>query len=259
MNLQFFGGSGAKSGRKSRGGGNEDTVMGIPQSQIDQLRGTRDHLGKDELTPEVIQQDFARVGIQVSKEYAEAVHHAIFSYTGYGYSRMFEVAEKERKGEPINDEHDKESLRDLRLLETYTKVAPVFKATSDRFGTFRDMVYRGVRFGAGSKEYDQQLKELKVGDVYSFLRLSSFSTFQSTAEQGTVGVSGYDGVLFHIPIKNKTAKYSISIRGAAQDCGENELLFYNPQKKWRVKEVYQKEYEEQYGSGIKHVILEPDA
>ena len=56
----------------------------VPQSEIDKLRGTRDHQAAGSITWQDVQAQYAKVGIPVTEQYAKEVHGAIQAYSGNG-------------------------------------------------------------------------------------------------------------------------------------------------------------------------------
>ena len=236
MDLQFFGGGGASSGKKSGGLGSEQEtyVRGVPQSQIDQLRGTRGHLGEHELTPDVIKEDYARVGIKISQSEAEQIHDALHDFTYDDYTKMRDAYKKQLAGESLSSV-EKNNLFRYKMCMEYLKIAPTIK-------TFSSYIYRGIE--KDKNGYTDKLLKLKPGDKWDVDKMpTSFSTEVGIARN----YAGIDGIIISMP--TKTLKNSASIKGLSEYFVEEEVLTgdYN----WKVKSIGTLE-------NCLNIVLEPD-
>ena len=121
------------SGRVSRGnaGSNstaqppaekESTVRGVPQSVIDSLRWTRGHKAANKLTEQTIQEDYARVGINISLEEAKKIREAVFKYSKDNYSEMIDAWEKRKEWKTLT-QPEQDWLKEYDLVGEYTRVA----------------------------------------------------------------------------------------------------------------------------------------
>ena len=252
MDLQIFGGSGAGSRKRDGRGGadnneQETHIRGVSQSQIDQLRGTRGHLGKDELTTNLIKEDYARVGIKISPEEAKEIRNALHNFTANGYINMRNALISERQGKELSDDQ-KKALQQYNLCIEYCNIAPTYQPKPNQTA-----VYRGLPAGRYD-QYGEKIANLKTGDKWDVDKMpTSFSTDKGTAY--TFAGAGFNekGVIIHVPIKN--LKNSPSIKGLAKISSENEVLLSD--YKWKVKGKYS-EFNEDNNEMV-HIYLEPDA
>ena len=226
---------GGSSGAGSHGGGGSaasatpvDAVRGVPQSQIDQLRGTRDHLDYHELTSKVIQDDYARVGITISSAEAQKIRQAITRYTGDSYIDMRKAYSLERAGRTHDlSSYQKGLLADYKMCMEYCKVAPTYQPSKNQ--TF---VHRGIKNDGSA--YAKKMMSLKVGDTWNVDGMpTSFTTRLQTAKN--FADNGLNkGLVVHLPIKN--LKNSPSIRGASVFEHEFEV-FVADYSGWKVSKV----------------------
>ncbi|MBR0075476.1 MAG: hypothetical protein IJP96_06960 [Synergistaceae bacterium] len=234
--------------RKVRGG----MVRGVPQEQIDKLRGTRDHM--DNLTSKTIKEDYARIGINISDKEAETILQAVDFYRGMGYSEMIGAYQARQNGtleeyaklnpsfsiagEDRMDFFNKNADRYARVLE-YSKIAPVYKPsekTSDPFKPSGEVEFIRI-VGEGNifsnPEYPK-LNNLKVGDSYTFRNpLTSFNTTK-VGKVGGVLHKGYGSggtvenkqdIILHVSPNSKLVKDAISIHGSHKfDFFDHEVL-----------------------------------
>ena len=239
MDLQIFGGGGAGSGKKSGGGGNEQEtyVRGVPQSQIDQLRGTRGHLGEHKLTPDVIKEDYAKVGIKISQSEAEQIHDALHDFTDLGYSYMRDAYRKQLAGKSLSS-FEKEDLFNYKMCMEYLKIAPTYQPTLGQF-----YLYRGI--DDSNKQYLAKMRKLKPGDKWDVDKMpTSFSTNITTARK----FAGFNkGIIISMPMTK--LKNSASIKGLSANFGEAEVLVGD--YKWKVVST------STLGKHL-HIVLEPD-
>ena len=222
MNLQILGGRGGKSGRNNSNGG---SVHGVPQSQIDKLRGTRDHVGL--LTFEDVREDYAKVGITVTDEYAKEVHEAVQNYTGSYFTSMRSALLKERAGENLNAK-EQQILAKYKKCEEYLNIAPTYLGSEKE-------IYRGVyvkSYPIESKQYVEKLRSLKPGYIFDVDKMpTSFSTSIEKAKM--FSSPGDTGVLIHL--STNRLKNSPSISGISLFSTEKEVLVGDYE--WKVKKI----------------------
>ena len=221
LNLQFFGGRGASSGKKSSG----DSVRGVPQSTIDKLRGTRAQMKPYQQTWQVVQEDYKRVGINISEQEAKEIWGAVRTYTGGVYSEMKSAYALEQQGRAKDlDSYQKKLLAQYKLCMEYCKVAPTVELPAGY------EVSRGIK---GYGTYASKLKSLKVGDSLDFDKMpTSFSTKPSVA----FGWAGSGGVVIHAPASK--LKNTPAIMGMSKVPFEYEAFVadYN----WKVVKIVDK-------------------
>ena len=193
-----------KSGRKQRDNG---SVRGVLQSEIDKLRGTRGH--GYYMNGEDVQEDYKRVGIDISKAVADEIYWSIRNFSGDDYTYMRMSAKKEMQGKELS-QYEQKLLNRYKLVMEYTKVAPTYKG-DEKF------IYRGIK-NSGSK-YSKSVLALKPGDKFNFDKMpTSFSTNPDRADD----FAGYKGIVFKLPTKK--LKNSVSIKGMAKYSSEDEVL-----------------------------------
>ena len=209
-------GGGTRSGRRRTGGGagvkpSEEPVRGIPQSEIDKLRGVRGHLEKDELTWQKIQEDYKRIGKDIPLSEAQDIRYAIIHYTQSYYKPMREAAEKKYAGGKL-DEYEQWLFDTYQKMREYTKIAPTY-------GGKEKYIYRGISLNDKNKDYFNSLLKSKHGNRFDFDKYpGSFSTLEEKARD----YAGSNGIVLRVStskIKNAT-----SIRGISDWPSENEVL-----------------------------------
>lgn len=230
--------SGIKRGGNKKAA--EPTVHGVPQSKIDKLRGTREQMKPGEQTWEVVKEDYARVGIQVTDEYAKGVWSAVNNYTGSGYFDMRKAYALERGGRLHDlDAHDKDLLAQYKLCMEYCKIAPTVKLPSGY------EVSRGIPENGST--YTQGLLALKVGQKWDVDGMpTSFTTKPSVSHNW----AGHGGIVIHAPAS--ALKNTPAIRGMSAFSNEYEafLADYN----WKIGNISDQRKE---GDGRYHIYLEP--
>ena len=245
----FFQTNGGASGikRASKGAvATGDVVRGVMQSQIDQLRGTRDHKDAHQLTWQDVKDDYARVGIPITDTEAQEIRKAVADFSGSAYGEM-------RKAWALNAmgrAHDLTSqqqalLKQYQMCDEYCKVAPTYKST----GVYS--LHRGVGKGydAKTQAYAAQIFALKPGDTWNHDGMpGSFSSDLSTAKSFAKGPGG---IVFHVAAKN--IKNAPSIKGISQCSWEDEILVGD--YKWKVSGISD---QRQKGDGYYHIGLVPD-
>ncbi|MBQ3585757.1 MAG: hypothetical protein II964_03470 [Synergistaceae bacterium] len=242
----FYQTNGGASGIKRGGGGGQavasgDMVRGVPQSQIDQLRGTRDHQPDFSMTWETVRDDYARVGIAITEQEARDIALAVNHYTYQHDTKMRKAWNLEQAGRvhDLTPELQKE-LADYKLIAEYCKVAPVLP--SSKYST----VYRGIKNSTITPQYSQAIYALKVGDSWNVDGMpTSFSTEKNVAR----GFAGYNGIIMHMPTKGM--KNTPSMKGFSVFPGENEVFVtdYN----WKVARISD---QRQNGDGFYHIYLD---
>ena len=185
-----------------------ELIHGVEKTQIDSFRGVRGHKEKNSLTVDDVKNDYERVGIDITEEYAKEIHDALYDFTSADYKYMREAFLKDKRGEELSDDED-EYLERYQLCAEYTKIAPTYEGTGGE-------IYRGV--GDTTNEYTQSLLKLKVGDTFELEMPSSFSTDRQTAR----GFSGSSGIILHIMDTDLVNAPSIS--GLSANYEENEVL-----------------------------------
>ena len=211
-------GGGTRSGRrnnKSSATTTEDTIHGIPQSEIDKLRGIRGHLDgswdANALMDKEIREDYKRVGKDISVNEAKDIGLAILDFTKGFYAYMQNAAMKFYKGEKLDSAEQYEFER-YRKIREYTKIAPVYKGTEE-------YIYRGVHKKKGYEDYFNSLLKKKPGNKIEFDNFpSSFSTDEKTAQD----YADNGGIVFKVPTSK--IKNAVSIKGMSYYKSENEVL-----------------------------------
>ena len=225
-------GGGTRSGRRKTGGSGTSTkpsgelVRGIPQSEIDKLRGARDHFGQFEFPPDKIQEDYKRIGRDISLDEAKNITQALWNWSSADYcQKMRAVAAKSMQGKAL-DANEQRYYSMYQRMSEYLKIAPTYKGT--------DYVYRGIR--NKGDEYSKKLLSLKPGDNFDLSKLpSSFSAKHDTAfNYGTIG-----NTQMPIILKMPVSKLKNSCAGV--DIGDKEVIVsdYN----WKVSKVEYKSNE----------------
>lgn len=207
----FFQTSGGSSGIKRSG----PTVSGVPQSQIDKLKGTLDHQAAHSITWQDVQAQYAKVGINITQQEAKAVHDAVTAFSGSGYTPMRTAMSKFQKGVSLTSQ-EQQWVDKYKLCEEWCKVAPTFSSSN------HSVIYRGISKGwtPESVAYAQKLMALKVGEQFNLDHMpSSFSTKYSTAKSFAFGKGG---IIVHLPVSS--LKNSPSIKGISLHSGEDEIL-----------------------------------
>ena len=203
-------GGGTRSGRRRTGGSSGlsakpnteiDGINGIPQSQIDSLRGTRGHLKKGTGHSVDIMLDYMHVGINRSNNEFLEIYNAIRDYSAGEDQLMRGAALKYVKGEKLNSTEQKYFDKFQKVVE-YTKVAPTYNTKSVKY------LYRGI--SGNESEYTKSILSLKPGDVCDFSKVtSSFSTSKDYANMfAEMTSTNGKGIIFRIPtskIKNATS------------------------------------------------------
>ncbi len=251
MRLQpFFQTNGGASGikRTTKGAGavaSGDIVRGVPQSQIDQLRGTRDHKPANQLTWQDVKDDYARVGISITDTEAQAIRDAVQTFSGSSYGEMRKAWALNAMGRAHNLTPEQQKLlKQYQLCDEYCKVAPTYKGT----GVYT--LHRGISKGYDAKgqAYAAKIFALKPGDSWNHDGMpGSFSSDVSTAKM----FGGYGGIVFHVSVKN--IKNAPSIKGISNCPGENEILVGD--YKFKVSGISD---QRQKGDGYYHIGLVPD-
>ena len=217
-------------------------VRGVPQSQIDQLKVTRDHQAT--MTWETVRDDYARVGISITEQEARDIATAVEHYTFLHDTDMRKAMNLANAGR----EHDltptqQKELAEYRLIAEYCRVAPTLPYGSHK------TVYRGIKNSTLTPEYSQALYDLKVGDTWDVDRMpTSFSTDKATAKAFS-HYKGTKGIVIHMP--TSTLKNSPSMRGLSHFASENEVFVtdYN----WKVKRIADRRTR---GDGYYHIYLD---
>ena len=220
----------------------EPMIHGVPESQIDKLRGYREPMEQASQTPESIREDYARVGIEVTPAYASQVWHAINYYTGGSHHDMREAYRLERSGHSSELTYDQQRfLADYKLCMEYCRIAPTVKMPAGA------EVIRGVRVREGSA-YSQGLLNLKVGQKYDVDSMpTSFTTSQSVAKM----FANFGGIMIHAPAGK--LKNAPSIRGLSGVATEDEVFMAD--YGWKVSRISDQRAK---GDGRYHIYLEPD-
>ena len=221
----------------------EETVRGVPQSQIDALRGTRGHSATS-YNWHTIQDDYARVGISITEAEAKEIRNAILDFSYLHDTEMRKAWKLRQAGR----EHDltplqKKELKKYDLCAEYCKVAPLLP--SGKYPT----IYRGIKFSTITPEYAKNLTSLKVGDMWNVDGMpTSFSTSRSVAEAFSKH-QGKKGILIHMPTKG--LRNTPSIKGLSYFSGEYEAMVtdYN----WRIVKV---DDQRTTGDGYYHIHLD---
>lgn len=222
----------------------EPKVHGVPQSQIDQLKGTRDHQSAGSITWQTIQEDYKRVGITITQSEAEYIHASIEHFS-YGYDTIMRKAWVLKQA---GREHDltmeqKIYLKQYEMCAEYCKIAPVIPSTA------HSTIYRGIKFSTQTPEYAAKIVALKVGDSWNVDGMpTSFSTSLSTARKFSHH-GGKKGIIMHMP--TQALKNSPSIRGISSFPSEDEVFVAD--YGWKVAKISD---QRQKGDGYYHVYLE---
>lgn len=220
----------------------ENMIHGVPESQIDKLRGYREPMSQASQTPESIREDYARVGIEVTPTYASQVWHAINYYTGGSHHDMREAYRLERSGRSNELTYDqRQYLAEYKLCMEYCRIAPTVKMPAG------SEVIRGVRVREGST-YSQGLLNLKPGQKYDIDSMpTSFTTRIAVANE----FSRFGGIMIHAPAEN--LKNAPSIRGLSGVATEDEVFMAD--YGWKVARISDQRSK---GDGRYHIYLEPD-
>ena len=207
---------------RSKGG----NVRGVSQKEIDKKRGELGHQDYGAVTTEIIQAQYAQVGIDLTRDEATDIRKTEYHYTDYSGEHMREARLKYERGEPLTIS-EKNYLEDYRICEEYCKVAPRFKPS----GTETE-IYRGINRAntPESQRYYDRLLTLRPGDSWNNdNRPTSYTTNIGTA--GTFAKRG--NIIVHTPV-NKL-KNSISIRALSQQTREDEVLVAD--YKWKIARI----------------------
>ena len=208
-------GGGTRSGRRKTGGGasakpSEEPVRGIPQSEIDKLRGTRDHLDKYKFYPFIVMDDYKRVGIDLSLDETINIMDTITGYTDVKYDSMREIAHKFYAGGELNSKEQK-VFSDYQKIIEFTKIAPTYKGSEQ-------YIYRGIK-AIAAPEYGDSLLALKPGDKIDFRKfVASFSSNEKTAQD----FAGSGGIVLRA--STSKIKNAPSIKGLSAHPDEEEIL-----------------------------------
>ena len=201
----LYGNSLKKYNNMLKGSEENDTVRGIPQTEIDKIKGTRGLMKKySDWTWQVVQEDYKRIGINISKNEAKDIFYSLRAWNSPLYENMRSAEFKFRKGEKLNSEEYVHFTRFHNVME-YIKIAPTF-ADNKKSG----FIYRGVK--DDGSDYSQKILALKPGEKFDLSKIpSSFSTSLNIAH--TFGVAQRDGkqqpsIIFKLPasrLKNSCA------------------------------------------------------
>lgn len=246
---------GGSSGAGSHGSGGAsaapvDSVRGIPQSQIDMLRGTRGHV--DDISPQMIQEDYARVGINISIDEATRIHKAMQDFSGADdFLTMRKAYALELAGQGASLTPNQKQLVDrYKMVLEYTRIAPTMK-----FLDSETEAYRGL-YRKGNGVYFDSLLAMKPGDMWDMDRLpSSFSTKLDVAEY--FAEKGHDKTRIILHASKAGLKNSISISGLSAYPKEDEVLISD--FNWKVASV-STETKHSFSLGdisVRHIYLEP--
>ena len=191
----------------------EGSVRGVPQSKIDQLRGTRDHTN---MTLETVQEDYRRVGIEITKSEAAFVVLAVKDYTFGSDTNMRKAKVRQQRGLSLS-ETDQKLVTQYDAIAEYCQVAPLLPLTK------YSEIYRGIQISPDTPEYAASLMAKKVGDTWDLDRLpSSFSTDRKVARNFSENLSGKRGILVHAPTGN--LKHAPSLNGLSRCRDEYEVM-----------------------------------
>ena len=200
--------------RRNRAGG--EMVHGVPQEQIDKLRGTRDHADAFSMKWEDIKKDYEQVGIKISDQYAQEVEQIINRFTMSDYLFMRNAVLKERAGEQLTSQ-DMQWISKYKKCEEYTKIAPTYACLEKE-------IYRGVyvsEYVLDSQKYLDNLQSLKVGDKWNADKMPTSFTTDLTRAKDFANM-GKQGTIIHIA--SGSLKNSPSIRGLSSFSSEMEVL-----------------------------------
>ena len=199
-----------------------ELVRGIPQEEIDKLKGTREH--QNVLRTQDIIDDYARVGITISDEEAMYIEFAIGDFSGGEFRKMREAVMKERNGGVLTAT-EKQYATQFKMCEEYCKIAPLFQGKGTE-------IYRGIRDTPFSK-LSKKMFQVKVGDTLDLDKLpASFSSDIGTAYHFSKTMFG-KGIILHAATKN--LKNATSIKGFAVISEEDEVLV--SKYDWKVTKV----------------------
>lgn len=203
-----------------------DMVRGVPQSEIDKLRGTRDHQAAGSISWQTIQDDYKRVGIPITDKEAQDIAQAIKDFSFLHDTDIRKAMNKYNQGLSLRPSEQKYLAQGLAIQE-YCKVAPLLPSSQ------HPVIYRGVKFSTKTPDYVKGLLALKAGDKWDVDKLvTSFSTSKTVAQDFSY-LNGKKGIVIHMPttgMKNFT-----SIMGISHFPGENEVLFND--YAWKVGKV----------------------
>ncbi len=223
-----------------------DMIRGVPQSQIDQLRGTRDHKPANQLTWQDVKDDYARVGISITDSEAQEIRNAVAEFSGSAYGEMRKAWALNAMGRAHDLTTQQQALlKRYQMCDEYCKVAPTYSGT----GVYS--LHRGISKGydAKTQAYAAQIFALKPGDSWNHDGMpGSFSSKLSTAKSFA---SGPGGIVFHVAAKN--VKNAPSIKGISCCDWEDEILVGD--YKFKVSGISD---QRQKGDGYYHIGLVPD-
>ena len=215
-------GGGKGSGTKAA----EPTIRGVPQSQIDQLRGERDHQLPHTITWQTIQEDYKRVGITITDEEARFIHKAVEDFSFGSDWKMRKAKSNQYKGKDLRDS-EKQLIAQYDAIAEYCQVAPILPQ-----GRYT-MLHRGIKISTITPECAAGIMGLKPGDTWDVDRMpTSFSTSLKTAHAFSHHV-GKHGIVVHMPTHGM--KNSPSIRGISLCPGEDEVMVTD--YGWKVTKV----------------------
>ena len=205
---------------------NQPKIRGVSQSEIDKKRGTRDHLQPGELTEKMIQDDYKRVGINITEDESKFIATALRDFSFGHDTDMRKAKSKQQKGMKLS-ELEKGYLSQYDAIEEYCKIAPIYPKNSHA------TIYRGIKISTITPEYAKNLMSKKVGDTWN---VDNMPTSFSTKEQVSKNFSshmGKKGILVHMPVSK--IKNSVSIAGISQFWGEQEVMVadYN----WKIGKI----------------------
>ena len=230
------GSSGIKRGAPSSG-----MIRGVPVSEIERRKGTRDHQGDYSMRQGEVREDYGQVGIELNDYEAQEIHIALARFTFMGDTDMRQAASKFHGGERLTKDEQRD-LERIRMCEEYCQIAPSLPV-----GKYKT-IYRGVKLSETTPEYAEALMSKKIGEAWDIDRMpTSFSTSLSVAEKFAQTPSG-KGIIVHMPTRH--LKNAPSIRGISQCPKEDEVLVadYN----WRVSRISDKRTS---GDGYYHIYL----
>ena len=209
----------------------EELIRGVPRSEIDRLRGERDHAKRpDEWDVKTVMEDYARVGIDITEAEAEKTYVAIVDYTGEFSTEMRVAYQKRKAGIGLSD-LEQFYAEQFDLLIEYNKIAPTYR------GGYKNL-YRGV-----DGDYAEKLRGLAVGSDYDLEMPSSFSTSMDVA-LGFTG--GFNDVMLHI--EGGGWEDAFSVRGFSRHFHEDEVLVGD--RMWTVAKI-----KDDNETDVRHIFL----
>ena len=187
--------------------GAEAKIRGVAREDINAKRGVRGHASEaGEWNGATVVEDYARIGIAISRDEGDAISAAILEYTSPEcYPKMRAAATDHAAGKPLDSEGERWLARYQSVME-YTRTAPSWPP--------EEGLFRGV---AGKGEYADWLRSLKVGDNFDLGRPGSFSTLEETAR----GYAGEGGILLSVV---GGVRDGISLSGFSFNFAEKEVL-----------------------------------